>query len=138
MAILEIALEDLQAFDPDISEAKAAIMVKDAIARAKQLAPFLASDDLDQPSADAASGVIRRAVLRWNDAGTGAITQESQSAGNFSQSKSIDNRETSKVLFFPSEVDELRALGPVKPRKGKAFSIDMASEAYVAQPNLWG
>lgn len=137
MAWIEIAFEDLQAFAPDISEEKARIMVKDALARAKQIAPHLIGDELDPSVADAASAIIRRAVLRWNDAGTGAIVQKQQGIGPFTQNESYDNRSESKVLFYPSEIEELRALGPRPSTKGKAFSIDMAPNAGTPQSNLW-
>lgn len=97
---------DLEPF-ATIPEAKALAMIADALAMATRAAPCLADESVFlSPAQEAAvMAILRRAVLRWNDVGTGAITQ--QTAGSFSQS--VDTTKTaSKSLFWPSEINDLQ------------------------------
>ena len=97
---------DLEPF-ADIAEAKAVAMIQDATAMAVRVAPCLDGDTVPTVSQqDAVKAILRRAVLRWNDAGSGSITQVG--AGPFQQS--IDTTRASKSLFWPSEVNDLQAI----------------------------
>ena len=106
--MIYLTLEDLKPF-ATIEDAKAEAMIEDAEAMAMSVAPCLADDTVELSPRQAAvvRAVLRRAVLRWNDIGTGAVTQ--QSAGPFAQT--VDTtRSTPRSLFWPSEIDELQAV----------------------------
>ena len=125
MALLTPA--DLAPF-ATIDEAKASAMIADAEAMAAQVAPciteaeFLADDVLTA----AARAIIRGAVLRWNDAGAGAITQAG--AGSFQQT--IDTRTQRRGMFWPSELSDLRGLCARfrGAEDATAFAIDTAPQ----------
>ena len=117
MSAVEITPDDLAPF-ATIEPAKAQAMIDDALARASLVAPCILSDDFAQ--AGAAKAIIRGAILRWNDAGTGAFSHDQ--AGPFGVT--IDTRVDRKGMFLASELDELRALCP--GGSSKAFTIDTA------------
>lgn len=101
--------EDLAPFS-EIAEAKAQAMIDDAIAMASLVAPCISPDSevvLTPSQQDTVKAVMRRAVLRWNDLGTGAITQ--QTSGPFTQSLDT-TRATPRSLFWPSEIADLQAV----------------------------
>lgn len=123
MAAVTITASDLAPF-ADIEEVKAQEMIADALARAARVAPCIRDETLDDDLAAAAKAILRDAVLRRNEAGAGMVTQ--QSAGPFSQT--VDTRPTSRVLLWPSEVDELKAIcRDHNGEKGGAYSVDMTS-----------
>lgn len=113
MAAVTITVDDLTPF-ATIEPTKAQAMIDDAVARAARIAPCILTDDFEY--ADAAKAVIRQAVLRWNEGGAGAKTQ--QTAGPFSET--LNRRE----MFLPEEKDELR--GMCSSDATGAFSIDTA------------
>jgi hypothetical protein len=119
MGAVEITIDDLTPFTPDIDEAKAEQMIEDAIAMASApwVAPCIVTDSF--PYAAQAKAILRGAILRWNDAGTGAVTQVS--AGSFQQT--VDNRSERKRMFWPSEIVDLQKLCG-SARSGRAFTID--------------
>lgn len=94
----------------DIPDTKAQAMIDDATAMATLVAPCLASDSgvtLSASQEGTVRAVLRRAVLRWNEVGTGAVSQST--SGPFSQS--VDTtRVASKSLFWPSEIADLQAV----------------------------
>lgn len=117
-----------------IPEAKAAAMVEDAEAMAILAAPCL-PDLLTAPGgelpADAArrlakvaalKAILRGAILRWFDAGSGAM--QSQTAGPFGQV--LDTRVQRKAMFWPSEIEQLQNLCQ-SSEAGKAFAVDTVS-----------
>lgn len=109
----------------DIPEAKAAEMIADAEAWAVVAAPCLATSDFqaDTSMSAAARAVLRQAILRWHDAGAGAVTQTVSGP----HSQSVDTRQTRKGMFWPSEISQLRDLCATftgASTSGKAFSID--------------
>jgi len=106
---------DLEPF-ADIDEAKAFAMIDDAMALAVKVAPCIAEDDFLYNSA--AKAILRGAVLRWNEAGTGAAVQ--QGAGPFQQT--IDTRQQRRSMFWPSEITDLQEL--CSESQSGAFSID--------------
>lgn len=112
---------DLAAFE-DIDEAKALAMIEDAEAMAVLAAPCLSELDPTKDAAKvaAAKAVLRGAILRWNDAGAGVITQ--QGAGPFQQT--IDATKTRRGMFWPSEITQLRDLCGSGGGTGKAFEVD--------------
>lgn len=102
-----------------IEAAKAAAMIADGEAMAKLVAPCIT--DAGFAHADAVKAILRGAILRWNDAGSGAVT--SQSAGPYSQT--VDTTRARKSLFWPSEIEQLQDI--CAPSGGGAFSVDTLS-----------
>lgn len=117
---------DLDAF-AEISPAKAAHMIEDAESLAALAAPCTAEPELqERPElVGAVKAILRRAILRWNDAGTGATVQVG--AGPFGQT-TAQGTNTPRTLFWPSEIEQLRdicaAFNEVKTEG--AFSVDTA------------
>src|SRR5699024_2613824 len=123
---------DLAAF-ADIDEAKASAMIEDAEAMAVLAAPCLSELDPTEDAAKVAAvkAVLRGAILRWNDAGAGVITQ--QGAGPFQQT--IDATKTRRGMFWPSEIDQLRRLCSAID-DGDAFTIDTAPSGVQLHPSF--
>lgn len=103
MPAVTITIEDLEPFAA-IEEAKAEAMIVDAMAMATLVAPCIAEDEFE--NADAAKAVIRGAILRWNDSGTGAAA--SMTALSFSQT--LDTRQQRRSMFWPSEIEQLQKM----------------------------
>ena len=120
MPAVEITPADLAPF-ATIDAVKATAMIDDALARAALVAPCILSDDFAH--AGAAKAIIRGAILRWNDSGSGAYTTEQ--TGPFAVT--MDTRVERKGMFLLSELDELKALCP--GGTSKAFAIDTAPGA---------
>lgn len=135
---------DLEPF-ADIEAVKAAVMVEDAEAMAILAAPCL--PDLISPAtgetpADAAireaklaalRAILRGAILRWNEAGTGALQSRQDQVGPFGQMQTLDTRQTRKGMFWPSEIEQLQSL--CSGARGGAFEVDTAGDA--GQPGYW-
>jgi hypothetical protein len=127
MPAVSISPADLEPF-ATIDQAKAEAMIEDALAVAEQVAPCLFEDDLTPKKAAAAKAVIRRALLRWNEAGTGAA--QSLTALAFSQT--IDTRQqNSRGLFWPSEVTELQDICKSDTENASAWSYDTVGTSTV-------
>jgi len=120
MALLEA--DDLASFatiDPD----KAEQMVADAIAQATLAAPCLADvDNLTDLQVAQAKAILRSAVWRWEEAGSGAVSQET--VGPFGIS--VDTRQPRRGMFWPSEIAALQKICKTD-RDGGAFSVDTAA-----------
>ena len=100
MAFLYITdLEPFATIDP----AKAQAMIDDAEAMAVLAAPCITAPGFLYSGAVRA--VLRGAVLRWNEAGTGAL--QSQTAGPFGQT--LDTRQERRGMFWPSEIAQLQS-----------------------------
>lgn len=115
MAAVAITVDDLLPFAPNIDEAKAEAMIEDALALAAVVAPCILDPAFENPGA--AKAILRGAVLRWNESGSGAIV--SQAAGPFSQT--VDTSNPRKSLFWPSEIEQLQKLCSLK---SGAFAVD--------------
>ena len=102
---------DLEAF-ATIDAAKAAAMIEDAEAMAALAAPCLSDPEFqsDVPRVAAVKAILRGAILRWHEAGAGALSQKTQTAGPFNQSESFDTRQQRRGMFWPSEITQLRDL----------------------------
>lgn len=98
-----IAPADLDPFT-SIDVTKAEAMIEDAEAMAVLVAPCIAETGFAQTAA--VKAILRGVILRWNDGGSGALTQ--QAAGPFSQS--LDTRQERKAMFWPSEIEQLQNL----------------------------
>lgn len=114
-----LTIADLAPFAPNLAEEKAQAMCDDAIALAAVIAPCVA--DPDFAHAAAAKAILRAAVLRWADQGSGA--QPALVAGPFSVEPQQQPR---RSLFFPSEIAALQRL--CGGGRGQAFSVDTWAE----------
>jgi hypothetical protein len=117
MPAVSITVDDLAPF-ADIEEAKAEAMIEDALAMAVLHAPCITAEDFAYP--DAAKAVIRGAILRWHDSGTGASQQ--LTALGFSQA--FDTRQQRRGMFWPSEIEQLEKLCKASTA-GHAFEVDL-------------
>ena len=120
-----IELGDLAPF-ADIEATKAEAMIADALAQAKQAAPCLKDEtQLDVDQIALVRSVLRSAILRWNERGSGVATQ--QTVGPFSMA--VDTRTTgARSLLQPSEISTLQEVcrAVTGAAGGKAFSVDTA------------
>lgn len=105
MAAVSLTTDDLAPF-ATIADDKAEAMIEDALARAARIAPCILDATLSTNNAAAAKAVIRDAILRRNEQGTGAL--QSQTAGPFAQV--VDTRQSSRALYWPSEIAELQSI----------------------------
>ena len=103
MPAVDITPDDLQPF-ASISEDKAQAMIDDALAIAAAVAPCILSAEFEHP--DAAKAIIRGAILRWNDASSGAITQQSMGPWQVT----VDSNTRRNGMFWPSEIADLSKL----------------------------
>ncbi len=122
MPAVLIEPEDLAPF-AEIPSAKAEAMIADALAMARLAAPCISDEDFAHP--DAAMAIIRGAILRWNDAGSGVVTSSSETVGPFAVSQSYLQPQR-RALFWPSEIEQLKKLC-ADSSSGKAFSYDTAA-----------
>lgn len=127
MAAVHLDIDDLLPFIPEMDELKAELMIEDAIALAGLYAPCIVSgEDLSEARAAAAKSIIRRAIIRLEDAGSGALSSTQVSAGPFQQSDSFDTRSLGMNLFTRVEADQLRKLCDNPAARG--FSVDMTPD----------
>ena len=98
--------DDLTLFVPNLNEDLAQAMIDDALALAATIAPCILGDGLTETAEKAVKAVIRGAILRWHEGGSGLYMQ--QQAGPFQVT--TDNRQTRKAMFWPSEIDQLQAI----------------------------
>lgn len=103
MAAVSLAPSDLTPFAV-IDATKAQAMIDDALALAARVAPCILADTFAY--AAAAKAILRGAILRWNDSGSGAL--QAQTAGPFGQT--LDTRQVRKGMFWPSEIEQLQEL----------------------------
>lgn len=99
-----IQTSDLEPFAA-IPAGKAQALINDAEALAARVAPCLTTAT-DAAVRAAAKAILRRAILRWNDIGSGAL--QSQTAGPFGVT--LDTRQAGREGFWPSEEAALAAL----------------------------
>lgn len=126
-----LAPDDLAAF-ADIGLAKAATMIEDAEAMALLAAPCLSEPEFaaDSKRVAAVKAILRGALIRWHEAGSGAVTQ--QSAGPFAQT--LDTRQQRRGMFWPSEIAQLRDICSAFSGGGgasKAYVVDTMPVARV-------
>lgn len=102
-----------------IEATKLAAMIEDVLALAVSVAPCIAEDTFTHDKA--AKAILRGAVLRWDAADSGAITQES--AGPYSQT--IDTTVRKTGLLWPTEIAALQDLcRNATGDQGAAFAVD--------------
>lgn len=117
MAAVTLVPADLAPF-ATIEAAKAQAMIDDALALAARVAPCILDSTFAYDAA--AKAILRGAVLRWNEAGTGAF--QSQQVGPFGES--FDTRQTRRGMFWPSEIEQLQDLCRTGEVRSRAFSVD--------------
>lgn len=136
MPAVELTPDDLEPF-ADIEAEKAQAMIDDALALAALVAPCIVDDEFEH--ADAAKAILRGAIIRWNEGGTGALTQ--QGAGPFQVT--YDNRQQRRSLFWPSEITQLQELCRDGDWTGQAFTINTtpaaarSTDGYWSGPDTW-
>lgn len=127
-----LTVDDLAPF-ATIEVAKAEAMIDDAEAMALLAAPCIATTGFAHGSA--VKAILRGAVLRWNEAGSGAL--QAQQAGPFGQT--LDTRQERRSMFWPSEIVALQSL--CTTGQGGAYSVSLAgperASGYWSQPNTW-
>jgi hypothetical protein len=131
VAAVSITLADLAPF-AEIPDAKAQAMIDDALALAARVAPCITDEDFSYP--DAAKAIIRGAILRWHEAGTGAL--QAQTAGPFGVQ--MDTRQQRRGMFWPSEINDLTALCA---SSSTSYTTSLAGSdvaaGYWSQPDTW-
>ena len=121
---------DLEPFKPGLDPAQAAAMIEDAEAWAIMVAPCITSDTFTQ--AGAVKAILRSAILRWLDAGSGALASRQQGAGPFQVTQSFDTRQERRGLFWPSDITALQQL--CTGRGQRAFGVDTTPSNPVLNP----
>lgn len=119
-----IEASDLAPF-ATIAEPKAEAMIADAEAMAVLTAPCITDEAFSAAKKAAVKAILRAAILRWNDSGSGAVT--SKTAGPFGQT--IDTTRTRRALFWPSEIEQLQDMCS-ETGTSSAFAVDTVG--------LWG
>jgi len=127
VAAVALTPEDLAPF-ADIDPAKAAAMIEDALALAATVAPCITEDSFTGEGA--ARAILRGAVLRWHESGTGAL--QTQSAGPFGVT--LDNRQPRRGLFTPTEIEQLQGL--CKGASTGAYAVDTVSTGAVRHADI--
>lgn len=102
-----------------IESAKAAAMIEDAEAMAIEAAPCIADPTFTAQKRKTVKAILRGAILRWNEAGTGAKTARA----GLGYSETIDTTNPRKGMFWPSEIDQLRNLCKAAD-SGGAYAVD--------------
>jgi hypothetical protein len=127
-----LTVDDLAPF-ATIDAAKAEAMIDDAEAMALLAAPCIAADGFAYGTA--VKAILRGAVLRWNDSGSGAL--QAQTSGPFSQT--LDTRQERRGMFWPSEIVALQSL--CVDSQGGSYTTSLAgptrADGYWSQPNVW-
>lgn len=118
MAAVSVTPADLAPF-AEIDPTKATAMIEDALALAAVVAPCILEETFAHP--DAAKAIIRGAILRWDESGSGAFTQ--QQTGPFGAT--VDTRQARRGMFWPSEIADLQKL--CASSGSGAFDIDTVS-----------
>lgn len=101
-----------------IEAAKANAMIDDAEAMAVLAAPCIEAVGFAHTTA--VKAILRGAVLRWNDSGSGAL--QAQTAGPFGQT--LDTRQERRGMFWPSEIVSLQGL--CAGAQGGTYSVSIA------------
>jgi hypothetical protein len=134
VAAVSLSPIDLDPF-AEIDPVKAQAMIDDALALAARVAPCLT--DAEFAYEDAAKAILRGAILRWHDAGTGAVQQ--QTAGPFGMQ--VDTRQQRRGMFWPSEINQLQDLCRDGDTRGQAFTVDTTPadyrDGYWSAPDTW-
>lgn len=126
-----ITPDDLALFNESIPPERAEAMIGDAIAMASQVAPCILSEDFQKGTERMAAlkAILRGALLRWDEAGSGAVTM--QIAGPYQQN--IDTTKERRGMFWPSEINQLQRLCQ---QSGGAFAVDTRPSGSVQHADI--
>ena len=111
--------DDLKKF-ATIAPAKAQEMIHDAIGEAAFHAPCILDCRVRSGAKGVRQGELRGAVLRWNEAGSGAV----QTQASIVLLQTIDSRHPRKGMFFQAEIDKPQKVMPQR-RQGRRVVIDL-------------
>ena len=136
-----IVIEDLPTKVVDAFEGDELLDIVEGLnAKALRVAPCLADSPTAEQSAEARL-VLLGTLKRWAEAGAGALTQRSQTAGPFTASDSLDTRQRTGYNLWPSEISELQAICLSGSGNDGAFTVDMTgadqSSELTSRPDLW-
>lgn len=81
MPKVDLTVEEILVFNPDLPTDKIEVLIRDGLALARRAAPCIDEDSFMYP--EAAAAIIRAAVLRWAESGGGAISSQMNVAGPF-------------------------------------------------------
>ena len=127
-----LSVADLEPFAA-IDAVKAEAMIEDAEAMALLAAPCIAADGF--AFGTAVKAILRAAILRWNDSGSGAA--QTVQSGPFAQT--LDTRQDRRGMFWPSELVALQSL--CANAQGGVYSVSLAgpdrASGYWSQPDTW-
>jgi hypothetical protein len=109
---------DFNEFASTVSTEKRQQMIDDALGLALFHAPCIATSEFAHRAA--AKAIVRGAILRWIEAGSGAVVTQS----TMSYGQTIDTRQPRRGMFYPSEIADLKRLCGAADDTGGAFNID--------------
>lgn len=129
-----IQVADLAPF-ADIEASKAYEMIRDATAMATLAAPCLVTEPspLADHQVDAVRAILRGAILRWHEVGSGAIRTRQETTGPFGGSETTEPA-VRRGMFWPSELTQLQNICR-EAGSGGAFAIDTTPTWY-GSPHL--
>ncbi len=130
--------DDLAPF-AEIADDKADAMIEDAEAQATLVAPCITelSEPADAVKCAAVRSILRGAVLRWDEAGAGAITTEQTAGGPFQHMTVTNTSKPRRGLFWPSEIEALQAICKAENDQAEAYMLDMTGLSGTENP-LYG
>lgn len=132
-----IVVDDLPQSVKDAFEAdELAGIVAGLNAKAERVAPCLTGTDPAPSEGQLAEAklILLGTLKRWAEAGAGALTQRTQTAGPFNQSESYDTRQRTGYNLWPSEIAELQDVCSTGTDSDGAFMVDMAGTGVVVNP----
>lgn len=105
-------------------------------AKAERVAPCLTGTNPAPSEGQLAEAklILLGTLKRWAEAGAGALTQRTQTAGPFNQSESYDTRQRTGYNLWPSEIAELQDVCSTGADSDGAFMVDMAGTGVVVNP----
>lgn len=98
-----MTVADVPSLDPDDADSRA--LVDDAVALAAQVAPCLELPNFPERHAGVLA-VLRSVIIRWDGAGTGAMTQ----VGEGSYTQMMDTVRARRGLLLPKEISMLQRI----------------------------
>lgn len=140
-----MALIDVGDLPQSVKDAFESLELADIVAglnaKAARVAPCLADSPTPEQEAEARL-ILLGTLKRWAEAGAGALTQRSQTAGPFTTSDSFDTRQRTGYNLWPSEISDLQGVCLSGNEDSGAFMVDMTgpSDADVSiwdRPDLW-
>lgn len=98
-----MTVNDVPSLDPDDADSRA--LVEDAVALAAQVAPCIELPHFPESHAGVLA-VLRSVIIRWDGAGSGAMTQ----VGEGSYTQMMDTVRARRGLLLPKEISMLQRI----------------------------